>query len=206
MTEETTCNSVKEFMQIEQYPAFVDYTFWELLKKRKILINEEINGDIVEKVIIQIFKWNEEDEHVPIDKRKPITIYLNTLGGEVDIGLVLCNVIEQSKTPIHIIALAYACSMGSLILMAGHKRFAYPFSNVLIHAGSMLIGGTTTQVKDHMKFHDEKESFIKSYILDKTNITEERYNQMYRNEWWITSPDALKLGVIDEIIGDCLLK
>ena len=118
----------------------------------------------------------------------------------VDIGSVLTNVIEQSKTPIHIIALGNAASMSAIILMAGHKRMAYPFSNILLHDGSMFVGGSTSKVKDTMKYQDEKEDQIKDFILSHTKITEEKYKEKYQSEWWLTASQALEYGIIDEII------
>jgi ATP-dependent Clp protease protease subunit len=125
---------------------------------------------------------------------------LNSGGGAVDIGMVLCEVVKKSKTPVNITVLGCAASMAALLIMAGHHRRAYEFSNILIHDGSMFLGGTTAKVKDHMKYQEEKETQIKEYVLETTKITSEKYDEMYDREWWMTANTALKYGLIDEII------
>lgn len=193
-------NIPQEFLELTEVPIFKEYTFWELLQDRKILINEEITDDLIEKTIMQIIMFNEKDKDIPPEKRKPIEIYLNTSGGNVDVGLVLCNVIQNSKTPVHITVIARAYSMGGLILLAGHKRRAYEFSSILIHDGSTAIGGSTKKVKDTMKFYDTMEEKIKNYILKNSKISEELYLEKYGVEWFIWANEALELGIIDEII------
>lgn len=189
------------FNILESYPSFNDYVFIENLKDRKLILNEEITDDIVEKIIMQIIKFNKEDKDIPIEKRKPIKLYINTNGGDIEIGLVLCNVIKSSKTPVYGIALGKCYSMGGLILIACHKRFAYPFSAILIHDGSVVVQASTKKAKQAMDFYSGMERKTKEFILQNTKITEEKYNEMYGEEWYMLADEALKWGVIDEIIG-----
>lgn len=201
MSQDLTAR-LQMFLDEVQMPKVIDYTYWDNLKKRKIILNDYISDVIVESVIMQILKFNEEDDEKNLldASRKPITIYLNTGGGQLDIGLVLCNVIQNSKTPVHIIAMGTAASMGSLILMSGKRRIAFKYTDILIHDGSMNVGGTTSQVKDLMRFQEEKEKQIKEFVLKNTKITSEKYDEMFRKEWWMTAQTALELGIIDEII------
>ncbi|GFN32587.1 ClpP family protease [Paenibacillus xylaniclasticus] len=182
---------------VESLPQFEEYYFWSQLKKRRIILNSEVNDSLVERVIMQIIEWNEEDADKPIEERKIIEIVLNSPGGDVYLGLVLCSVIEKSITPI------LAASMGASILAsaAKHKmRYAYETSNVLIHDGSTALMGTSNKVKDHMRFQEEKDRQVKDIILRNSKITEEKYDNMIDREWWITAKDALELGMIDYII------
>lgn len=198
--DNTIRNSGQMYAQLITDSSFIDYTYLKGLENRKIYLNEEITDDIVEKVIIQILNWNEEDESINIENRKPITIYVNSPGGNVDIGLVLCDVIKRSKTPIYAIGLGIVASMGALIYLSCHYRSAYPSTNILLHSGSMQISGTTTQVEDTMAFQKEKEQQIKELILSSTKITEEKYKEMYRYEWWMTAKTAQEYGLVDKIL------
>src|SRR5690606_8254410 len=97
---------------------------------RIIVLNDEVDDHLVERVILQILKWNREDKDVPVVDRKEISILLNSPGGDVYLGLVLVEVIKKSVTPITVTILGMAASMGSLIAIAGHKTLAYEYSNV----------------------------------------------------------------------------
>jgi ATP-dependent Clp protease, protease subunit len=190
----------KELKLSAQIHSFENIEYYNHLQERIIILNSEIDDDLVEKAILQIIKWNREDDKREDGIRPEIEIILNSPGGVVDIGLILCEVIRKSKTKVVITTLGLAASMGSLILMAGHHRKAYEYSNVLIHDGSMFIGGTANKVKDHMKFQEEKEQQIKEYVLGQTKITSEKYDEMSDREWWLTAKSALEYGIIDEII------
>jgi ATP-dependent Clp protease protease subunit len=179
---------------------FSEMEFINHLEERIIIFNEDVNDLMVERVILQILKWNREDEGKPVEDRKPIEILLNTPGGDVYLGMVVCDVMTKSITPITVKILGMAASMGSLIAMAAHKTVAYPHSNVLIHDGSTFLVGSSNKVKDHMKFQELKDKQIKDFIIANTKITEEKYDEMADREWWLTAEQALEYGIVDEIL------
>lgn len=185
---------------IDSAGSFEEFTFFDSLRDRTIIFNQQVDDSLVERVIMQILKWNREDKGKPQDERKEIELIINTPGGVVDIGLVLCEVIKKSETNVNCTVLGMAASMGSLITMACKKRRAYKFSNVLIHDGSTMLHGTSNKVKDHFKFQEKKDEQIKTFILNTTKISSEKYDVMMDREWWLTAEDALEYGIIDEII------
>lgn len=179
---------------------FSEMEFINHLRERIIILNEDVDDILVERVILQILKWNREDEGKELSERKKITILLNTPGGDVYLGLVLCEVIKKSKTPVHVTILGMAASMGSLIAMAAHHTSAYEYSNVLIHDGSTFLVGSSNKVKDHMKFQELKDKQIKDFVIANTKITEEKYDEMADREWWLTADTAKELGIVQEIL------
>jgi ATP-dependent Clp protease protease subunit len=200
------------FIAMKKTPSFAEYTHWQELKDRVLVLNDAVDEFIVEEIVMPILKWNKEDDkaeeaapYLPDGQgknfnRKPITLYLNSPGGDLFNGLVAAEVIKKSKTPVHVIVLSMAASMGSVLLAAGHRRYAYQFSNVLIHDGSTGIAGTSNKVKDHMKFFDKKSEQIKTFIIANSKITAEKYEEMDDREWWLTAEEAMEFGLIDEII------
>jgi ATP-dependent Clp protease protease subunit len=186
------------FSQLQKTPPLDEYIAWKDWQNRILIINEPIDENSVYNFILPILRWNKEDDEN--DVRKTITIYLNTPGGDVGVGLILAEVIKKSKTPVHVITVGEAASMGSIILMSGHKRIAYSFASILIHDGEVGMRGSRNKVKDNMKFYEEKYDQLKTFIIDHTKITEEKLEEMKDREWWITAEQALELGIIDEII------
>lgn len=191
----------EEFMMaLDNAGSFEEFTYFENLKDRVLIFNQQVDDSIVERYIMQILKWNREDENKLPNEKKSIELFINTPGGVVDIGLVLCEVIKKSKTDVNCTVLGMAASMGSLITMACKKRRAYKFSNILIHDGSTMLHGTSNKVKDHFKFQEKKDEQIKTFILENSKISSEKYDEMIDREWWLTASDALEYGMIDEII------
>lgn len=170
-----------------------------LLKNRIVLINDAISELTIDKIVMPLLQMDNDGTG------KKITIYINSTGGSVYDGLVLCNIIEQLKTPTEVIVLGYAYSMGSIILMSGKNnanvvRKCYPFSTALIHGGSAYIGGTSSQVKDYFKFNEKFEKRIADFIITHTNLSEDDYAAIERYEAYMDSDEMLEKGLVDEII------
>lgn len=181
---------------------FFDKVFEENLKERRIIINEDIDQSIIETAVLQILKYNKEDKDIPASKRRPIYVYINSLGGEVPNGFCLIDAIITSKTPIHGILLGYGYSMGALILIACHKRYAFKNSTILIHDGTQGAITTGAKFKDIAKFYDEMDTRIKEFVLERTNIDSDFYDAKYQSEFYFYANEGKKLGVIDGIIGE----
>lgn len=197
--------NTKELISIDDIitsPETIDpvtYQYYKNLKNRAIIINDEIMDSILETAVLPLMEMDNDGTNLPI------TIILATVGGNVYTGLNLCDVIERLKTPTTIKTMAYAFSMGALILMSGFnnpnvKRVCYPFSCALIHGGSTYLAGSTTQVKDTYKFQEKYEDRIKDYILSHSKITPEEYEKIERYEHYLDSDGMLDAGLVDEIL------
>lgn len=188
-------------LQIAATDGFIETTFKEMLKDRKIVVND-INDDCVEKVMFQIMKFNKEDENIEPSRRKPIKLYISSDGGNVDTGMATIDLIKQSKTPVWGIVTTYAYSMGGVLLVACHKRIAFENTTILLHDGSSQVMGSTGKMKDAIKFQDELLRRTDAVILGNTKITEEKYEAMRDREWYMFANEAKEYGVIDYIVGE----
>lgn len=176
------------------------------LKQRKIYINSEIDQISIADAVRHILQINKEDAlaGIPPEVRKPIFLYLVSNGGEVDSGFELIDVIQTSETPVYTINLGYQYSMGFLIGLAGHKRFATPNAKYLMHDGSNFIYNSGAKAQDQMEFNKRVEERVKRYILSRSNLTEEEYDSKLRVEWYMFADEAKERGFVDYIIGaDC---
>lgn len=180
-------------------PIMYQY-FNQLLRKRTIVLNAEIDESILETVVLPLKDFEQDTDDTPVK------LILNTPGGSVADGLMLCNIIDNYQKPLEIIVPSYSCSMGTIILCSGNKnpnviKKAYPFSFALFHSGQTYVGGESTSVEDVMNFNKGVDSRIRDYIITNTNITEELYDAHHRKQWYISAEEMLKYGLIDEIIG-----
>ena len=177
-----------------------DELYRSLLKKRIIYYNQDVSDSLIDMVALPILTWNIEEEDIPTEKLKPITIWLSTNGGDIIPTLYTIDVIQKSRIPIHVKVLAIAASAGLYLTIACHKRFGSKNTVYLLHKGSLSLGGDTSAVEDTMDFFkgpiDEK--FVK-LIVDKTKITEEELKKIRRNETYVLGEEALTYGFIDEL-------
>ncbi len=172
--------------------------------QRKFFLTTEIEQDSVTDIVRHIMQINKEDSGIDPEKRKPILLYIASVGGEVDSGFELIDVIRTSKTPVYTINLGYAYSMGFLIGLAGHKRFAFPNSKFLHHDGAIGLVNSGNKIRDQMEFQGLVESRIREYVISRTKVTEDEYDEHLRREWYLFADEAKNYGMVDFIIGvDC---
>ena len=160
------------------------------LKSRKIYLNSGIDLCTVEDVVKHIIRYNVEDKDIPVEDRVPIKLYITSPGGDVYAGFELVDVIENSKTPVYTVNLGYQFSMGFLLGLCGHKRYATRHAKFLLHDGIHGTINSTAKVRDD--------------ILTHTKIDPEQYDSKLRVEWYMFAEEAKELGVVDYIVGiDC---
>jgi len=185
--------------------GMVDEIFYlKDLKQRKLFLNSEIDQFTIADVAKHIMQYNREDFGIEPADRKPVLLYVVSNGGEVDSGFELIDVIQSSKTPIYTINLGYQYSMGFLIGLAGHKRFATRNAKYLMHDGSNFVYNSGAKAQDQMEFNRKVEERVKQYILSRSNVTSEEYDSKLRVEWYLFADEAKEKGFVDCIIGvDC---
>ncbi|MCI9516632.1 MAG: hypothetical protein HFI80_06270 [Lachnospiraceae bacterium] len=174
------------------------------LKQRKLFLDTDVEQISAGNIAKHIMQYNAEDKGKSIEERKPIILYVASNGGEIDAGFELIDVIRGSKTPVYTVNLGYQYSMGFLIGLAGHKRFAVPNAKFLMHDGSNFIWDSGAKAQDKMEFQKKVEARIRQYVVERSHITEEEYDSKLRVEWYLFADEAKEKGFCDYILGvDC---
>ena len=164
----------------------------------------EIDDSVGEAIESLIRFWNQIDDEnkVTTDERKPIYIFINSPGGELSATFTMIDAITMSKTPVYTVNIGCAYSGGFLTFLAGHKRIAYPNSTFLFHEGSVSeVGGDAGKFQNFSAFYKNRLNAMKEFVLAKTNMTEDFYESIKRDDFWMTAAQAIEYGVADEIIS-----
>ncbi len=194
--------------------SFEEYELLQDLKERKLFLMHEIepldyeNGpdeflSTTGRMVRFICQCNLEDKGMPREDRKPIKIYIDSPGGDIDEGFSLISAIELSKTPVYTINIGQWSSMSFLIGITGHKRLSLPYSTFLLHEGSSFAGGATNKVQDRVEFEKRVENeVVKPHVLKYSKMNSVEYDALTRVEYYMLPKDALEQGFIDEIVSD----
>ena len=174
-------------------------TYYQDEKDRVLWIEGEI-GDGLFELSKMILRYNKEDKDIPINIRKPIKIFINSPGGDLDSTLAFIGLMNISITPIWTINACWAYSAAGLILMAGHKRYALPNTECLIHSGSGQLGGSYEQTTEQMKNYKYLVDKMRDFILSKTKIDQKLFKKNSQKDWYIYTEEMLNFGIVDEII------
>ena len=193
--------AIPESVENLQLPNPELLTYYKDEKDRVLWIEGEINDGLFE-YSKMILRYNIEDKDIPVEERKPIKIFINSPGGDLDSTLAFIGLMNLSKTPILTIDACWAYSAAGLILMAGHKRYALPNTECLIHSGSGQLGGSYEQTKEQMKNYNYLVDKMRDFILSKTKIDQKLFKKNSQKDWYIYDDEMLSLGIVDEIVND----
>lgn len=181
-------------------PAVVQY--YEDLSKRMIWIDAEIDEyalDIEKKII----KWNCEDLLLDNEQKVPIKIFFFSPGGLVSVMYSLYDTIKMSKTPIIGINCGQCYSAAAYTFLACHKRYTLPHSSFMFHQGSVEgMGGEFKQIKSSFADYQTQVKQFCALIKENSNYTMKEITSKIETEWYIYSEEALKKGIVEEIISD----
>lgn len=172
-------------------------------KNRLIFIDYDIDDTLLREVGRQIIEYNREDKGKSVDERTPIVILINSGGGCLDSTYATIAIMETSKTPIITVNMNCAYSAAGLILMAGHKRYCMPRSQVLIHSGSAQgISGNYEDIQESTKSYKKMVEEMREFIISKTKIDKALMKKNQSRDWYLPTSEQIDLGVVDEIITD----
>lgn len=145
--------------------------------------------------------WNkyDDDHNIPIEERKPIKLYIDSPGGYLADTFTMVDAIKISKTPVWTICLGCAYSGGFFTFISGHKRIAYPHASFLFHEGSTSNGGTSSQFENYTVFYKKQLTRLKEIVISNTNITEEEYQDIKKDDIWYDVAEGVEKGFIDEV-------
>lgn len=170
-------------------------------KNRLILIDYDIDDGLLHEVGRQILEYNREDKGKPVNERIPIVILINSGGGCLDSTYATIAIMETSKTPIVTVNMNCAYSAAGLILMAGHKRYCMPRSQVLIHSGSAQgIGGNFEDIQESTKSYKKMVEEMREFIVSKTKIDKALMKKFQARDWYLDTSQQTELGVVDEVL------
>ena len=178
---------------------------------RSIWFTSEVYPETVIPVIQQIQSINYADEQKEKEYtlngqhyiRYPIKLYISSYGGSVYDGLGLAGIIKSSKTPVHTYAVGKVMSMGFLLALSGHKRFAYPHTTYMCHSLSDWSVGKIADLQESVEEDIRLQTKIDNIILENSNITQEQLNDTHTRkfDWYLDATTALELNCVDEIIN-----
>ena len=191
------------------------------LKERTITIFNDVEEDTMSTAIEKIFQINQEDKEwiknvrnimavsgakfnpSNIDIEMPhIQILLSTYGGTAYDGISLYDAIKNSKTEVDITCFGKIMSMGIVLLLASKTRRAYRNTTFMIHEGSSGAIGKISEMEDSVDEAKRLNDIYFDIIESEAKIPKAKLDEIRkaRKDWYFTAEEALKYGLITEII------
>jgi ATP-dependent Clp protease protease subunit len=176
--------------------AMGDQLFQRLLRHRIILLGQQVDDDLANRVCSELVLLAAEDP------RRDISIYINSPGGSVSSGLAIYDVMQYVPNDVATYAIGMAASMGQFLLCAGAagKRYALPHAQILMHQPHGGIGGTASDIR----IQAEQILFLKRTLAERTaqhtGQTVEQIETDSDRDRWFTADEAKDYGFVDRVV------
>lgn len=170
--------------------------FSRLLKERIVFLGTGVDDVVANLIIAQLLFLESEDP------AKDIYLYVNSPGGIITSGLAIYDTMQYVKPEVATICIGQAASMGAVLLAGGAKgkRYALPHARVLIHQPLGGVQGQATdidiQAREILRMREE----INTIFTTHTGQDVERIRQDTERDFFMTAEQALKYGIIDQIV------
>jgi len=146
-------------------------------------------------------EYNDLNIVCKIAKLEPLPIYLHitSSGGNLLYGLMAYDCIKNSKIPIYTIIEGYAFSAGTIISLAGSKKYATNNSMMLIHQLSTVMMGTYEQLDDQHYNNKILMNKIKKIYLENTKMKQKEISDLLKKDIYLDTKKCIKLGIVDDV-------
>lgn len=177
------------------FDAFLQRKF---LDERKVFLWGQVDEDSAKSVVEKLLYLE------ATDPAKEIMFYIDTPGGSITSGMAIYDTIKLIKSPVKVVVMGMAASMGSILLSAAKKgnRYVYPHARVLIHqpliTGRMVAPAVdiNIQATEMERLRDE----LNQILADASGQPLEKISQDTDRDFYLTAQESIDYGLADHIV------
>lgn len=136
---------------------------------------------------------------------RPIRMYLSSVGGDVEAGLAIYDLLRGIPEPLEIVVLGYAYSMGIIILQAADTRIMKPHSSLMAHWGHQAIeDNNPVNYEIKQQFQKTLDNKCDGILLEsmkkkKKSMTLNKVKKLTQFDWYMGPDEAIKNGLADKV-------
>jgi ATP-dependent Clp protease, protease subunit len=172
--------------------------FSRLLKERIVFVGGPIDDNLANLVIAQLLFLEKEDAD------KDIEMYINSPGGSLTAGLAIYDTMQLVKPDVATFCAGMAASAASILLTGGAKgkRFALPFSKILIHQPWVSqVGGQATDLEIYARDLLNTRKIVANIYVQCTGQPVERIERDIERDYHLSAEEAVEYGLVDSVIS-----
>lgn len=166
------------------------------LMNRRIFLTGSIDAEMANAFLSQLLYLEQESAD-------PITIYVNSPGGEINAGLMIYDAIQGSSLQISMVCTGIAASMAAIIMAGGQKgrRYILKHSKMMIHEPQIVNGvsGSVTSIKNISESILKTREIVNGILAKHTRRDIEEINAATNFDNFMNAEEAIKFGLCDVI-------
>jgi ATP-dependent Clp protease protease subunit len=167
-----------------------------LLKNRIVFLGTPINDQIANLTVAQLLFLNQED------REAPISMYINSPGGQVYAGLAIYDTMQMITNPISTVAVGVTASFGTVLLTAGTKgqRYALPHATIHIHQPLGGVQGQATDIEIEAREILRLKTRLNQILSFHTGQSVETIERDTDRNFYMDAKSAVDYGIVDQVL------
>lgn len=133
-------------------------------------------------------------------KPKAIKLFITSPGGLIYQVFSAIDTIKNMTVPVHTICKGIVASAGTLLSLAGSRRYITENSYMLIHELRSCSWGKYSYLKDQMENSTNLMEHLKKYYIENTKLTTDELDTILKKDLTWNAQKCLETGLVDEII------
>ena len=135
-----------------------------------------------------------------ISNEAPLTVHINSIGGDVFEGLAIYNILRQRQNVTTVVE-GIAASIASIIFLAGDKRTMHEQSMLMVHNASAGVHGTADDFENMLDLLQKAGEQITAIYLSNSSLDEAGIKSLLGKDSFLTSEESLSYGFATEVIS-----
>lgn len=172
------------------------FDIYSRLLRDRIIFVSEINSDTGNLIVAQLLFLASEDS------KKPIKMYVNSPGGQIQAGMAIIDTMNHIKPEVHTVCVGMAASMGAVILSQGVKghRSVLENSEVMIHQPLTGVEGQASDIVITAEHIVKLKERLYKMLSKATGKSLKQIEKDSDRDYWMSAEEAVKYGIVDKIV------
>lgn len=178
---------------VEESPSNIAVmdVFSKLIQERIIFIDSEIDSELANGVIAQLF-------YLDSISNDPIRIYINTNGGDINQGLAIYDTSKLINSPLETIGMGCVASMGAILMLMGSVRKSLENTRFMLHQAKAGAIGTLSSMEITLEEAKFLQNILYKILKEKTSLKDPENS--LKEDKWMGADEAKEIGLITNIL------
>jgi ATP-dependent Clp endopeptidase proteolytic subunit ClpP len=169
-----------------------------------IYFNNEINDDSAFSLNKELRSVENKLLHTALnygvkEDAVPIYLHITTLGGSIHAAFSIIDCMNSLKIPVYTVCDGLVASAGTIISIAGKKRFMQPNAYLLIHQLSSGVWGKMAEIEDEYDNLKKLMDHIIKHYIEHTTLTRKVLEKQLKHDTTWNPNECIERGIVDEI-------
>lgn len=171
-------------------------------QQNHVYFNDEINNDTVFALAKELRLVESKLKILALThgaEPGPIYLHITTDGGSIHAAFSIVDVIQSLSLPVHTVVDGFVASAGTLISLAGKKRYIRKNAYMLIHELRSGVWGKMSSIEEEVENLKKVMDHIYDFYMQNAKLTKKQLEKILTKDIIWNAQECIDKGIADEI-------